>query len=128
MSLTRKVVPGNNRDGWAAVESAPLFRGVSSEDFRRITAAARLKRFARGEMLYLEDDTVGQFLLLISGSVKITQVGPKGLEVILRLGGPGDVFDVVSLFSTGRHCTRAQAIRACVALVWDAGIFKALVV
>jgi len=127
MPLAKNDAPGDNRDGWATVESAPLFIGVSPEDFRRISAAARLKRFKRGEMLYVEGDPVERALLLISGSVKITQVGSKGLEVILRLGGPGDVLDEVSLFSTGRHCTTAQAIRGCGALVWDAGIFKAMV-
>jgi CRP-like cAMP-binding protein len=116
----------DDRDGWAAVEAAPLFTGVSPEDVKRISAAARLKRFPRGEMPYLEGDTVKQVLLLISGSVKITKLGPNGLEVILRLGAPGDVFDVVSLFATGRHGTTGQAIRGCWALVWEAGIFKDL--
>jgi signal-transduction protein with cAMP-binding, CBS, and nucleotidyltransferase domain len=80
---------GNDRDAWAAIESAPLFTGVSPEDFRRISAAARLKRFSTGEMLYSEGDTVDQVLLLISGFVKTTQVGSKGFEVIFRLSTPG---------------------------------------
>ena len=117
---------GNERDAWAAVEAAPLFTGVSPEDFRRISAGAWLKQFSRGEMLYVEDDTVEQVLLLVTGSVKITQQGPKGGEVILRLSAPGDVLDAVGLFSTGRHCTTAQAISGCRMLVWDAGIFKDL--
>jgi len=127
MSIVKYHAHGNNRDGWVPLESAPLFTGVSLEDLKRISAAARLKRFERGEMLYLAGDTVEQVLLLVSGSVKITQLGPKGLEVILRLGAPGAVFDVVSLFATGRHGTTAQAIRASRTLVWDAGDFKTLV-
>jgi CRP/FNR family transcriptional regulator, nitrogen oxide reductase regulator len=127
MQLAMNDAHGNSRNGWAAVESAPFFTGVSLEDSRRISAAARMKRFARGEMLFLEGDTVEQVLLLVSGSVKITKLGPTGMEVILRLGAPGDVLDAERLFSTGRHCTTAQAIRECWALVWDAAIFKALV-
>ena len=117
---------GNDGDGWAAVEAAPLFSGVSPEDVKRFSAGARLKRFARGEMPFLEGEAVEQVLLVISGSVKITQLGPNGLEVILRLAAAGDVFDTESLFSTGRHTTTAEATRACGTLVWDAGIFKAL--
>ena len=113
-------------DGWAAVESAPVFTRVSPDDVRSISAAAGLKRITRDEMLYVEGDTVKQVFLLISGSVKITRLGRKGLEVILKLGAPGDVFDVVGLFATGRHCTTAQAIRECSALVWEAGILKDL--
>jgi CRP-like cAMP-binding protein len=124
MPLAKHDAPGDNRDGWATAESAPLFTGVSPEDFRRISAAARLKRFNRGEMLHLEGDPVERVLLLISGSVKITQVGPKGLEVILRLGGPGDVLDTASLFSSGRHYTTAQVIRGCTALVWTQGYLR----
>ena len=118
---------GNDRDDGPAIESAPLFTGVSAEDFRRFAAAARLKRFARGDMLYLEGDTVEQVLLLISGSVKITKRGPKNMEVILRLNAPGDILDPVDLLSTSMHSTTAQAIRGCRALAWDAGIFKDLV-
>jgi len=127
MPLAKNDAHGDNRYGWATVESAPLFTGISPDDFRRISAAARLKRFRRREMLYLEGDKVEQVLLLLSGSVKITQLGLKGLEVIFRLGGPGDVLDTVSLFGTGRHCTTAQVLRECRALVWGAGIFKAQV-
>jgi CRP-like cAMP-binding protein len=126
MQLAKNDAYGNHRDGWGAVESAPLFAGVSPEDYRRITAAARLKRFAPGEMLYLEGDTVVRVLLLISGAVKMTQLGPKGMEVILRIGAPGDVLDPVGLFSTGTHCTTGQAMRRCGTLVWDAEVFEAL--
>jgi len=123
MPLAQNDTHADDRDGWAAVESAPLFKDVPQEDFKRISAAARLKRLVRDEMLYVEGGQVEHvFLLLISGLVKITQ-----LEVILRLGAPGDVFDTVSLSSTGRHSTTAQAIDACRVFVWDAGIFKDLV-
>ena len=118
---------GNDRDCGPAIESASLFSGVSAEDFRRFAAAARLKRFARGEMLYVEGDTAEQALLLISGSVKITQRGPKDTEVMFRLSAPGDILDPVDLLSTSRHNTTAQAIRGCRALAWDAGIFKDLI-
>ena len=101
-----------------------MFTGISLEDSRKIFAAARVKSFVRGEMLYLEGGTVEKVLLLISGMVKITQLGPKGLQFTLRLAAPGDVLGAVSLFSSGRHCTTAQAIRRCWALVWDARIFS----
>ena len=127
MPLAKNDAHGDNRHGWATVESARLFTGFSPEDFRRISAAARPKTFKRGEMLYVEGDPVEQVLLLISGSVKVTQVGPKGLEAILRLGAPGDVLDLVSLFSSARHYTTAQVTRGCGALVWDVGTFNAQV-
>jgi CRP-like cAMP-binding protein len=121
MLLAQNDAHANDRDASAAIESAPLFTGIPQEDFERISAAAQLKWFARDEMLYLEGDKVEHVFLLISGLVKVTQ-----LEVILRLVTPGDVLDAVGLCSTGRHCTTAQVIRVCRALVWDAKVFKGL--
>ena len=123
----RTPVQGKATDGWAAVEFAPLFSGILPQEYRRISATARVKEFARGEMLYLEGDSVEHVYLLASGFAKITQLGPRGTEVILRLGVPGDVLGAISLFSSGSHCTTAQALRLGYALVWEARVFKPLV-
>ena len=80
-------------------------------DYTRIAATARVKEFTRGEVLYLEGDSVQQVLLLTSGFVKISKLGLSGTEVILRLGVPGDVLGALGLFSAGSHCTAAQAFR-----------------
>jgi CRP-like cAMP-binding protein len=104
-----------------------LFSGVSTSDYAAIAASARVKEFARGEMLYFEGDSVRQVLLLTSGFVKITQLGLGGAEVILRLGAAGDVIGAGDLFSIGRHRTTAEAFRLCRGLVWDAPGFKTLV-
>jgi CRP-like cAMP-binding protein len=116
---------GENHVGTAAVHP-PLFSGIMAGDYTGIAAAARVKEFARGETLYFEGDSVRQILLLTSGFVKLTQLGLGGAEVILRLGGPGDVIGVADL-AEGRHRTTAQAFRLCRGLVWDAAAFKALV-
>jgi CRP/FNR family transcriptional regulator, nitrogen oxide reductase regulator len=117
---------GDNPGGTVA-ERPPLFSGILPGDYSRISAAARVREFARGEMLYIEGDSVQHVLLLTSGFAKITQLGLSGTEVILRFGVPGDVLGAAGLSATGRHCTTAQAFRLCRALVWDAPVFNALV-
>ena len=109
------------------VESCPLFTGILPCEYAGICSSARVREFARGEMLYMEGDSVRQVLLLTSGIVKITQLGPSGTEAILRLGVPGDILDTASIFSSGRHCATAQAFRTCKALVWEAAAFKSVV-
>ncbi len=108
-------------------EQPPLFSGISPSDYAAISAAAYVKVFARGEMLYLKGDSVQQVVLLTSGIVKVTQTGLSGTEVILRLGVRGDVMGAAGLLSRGRHDTTVQAFRLCRALSWDARVFKALV-
>src|ERR1019366_4671713 len=63
---------------------------------------------------------------LPAGSVKMTKVGLSGNEVLLRFSVPGAVLGAASLFSTGEHCSTAQAFRLCRALVWEAPAFKIL--
>ena len=118
---------GDNHGGTAEARPA-LFSGILPEDYTRIAATARIKEFARGEVLYLEGDSVRQVLLLTSGLVKLNKLGTSGTEVILRLGVPGDVLGALGLFSAGSHCTTAQAFRKCRALVWDTSSFKGLAV
>jgi CRP-like cAMP-binding protein len=124
-STAVQVKLGDNRAGTVAARP-PLFSGISPEDYTRIAATARVKEFARGEMLYIGGDSVSQVMLLTSGFAKISQFGLSGAEVILRLSVPGDVLGAMGLFTTGLHFTTAQAFRMCRALVWDAPTFKAL--
>ena len=114
-------------DAWSVVQFAPLFSGILPEDYRRISAVARVQEFRRRESLYLEGDAVEQVFLLISGFVKTTQLGPGGTEVTLRVGAPGDVLGAVNLFTSGRHTTTAQALRMGYAVVWESRVFKSLV-
>lgn len=110
-----------------APERPPLFSNLAPVDYERIIAGARVKDFTRGQMLYVEGDPVQQILLLTSGLVKITKFGMAGMEVILRLGVPGDVLGALGLFVTGKQSTTVQAFRSCQVLIWDAQTFKSLV-
>ena len=114
-----------NHNGTAGQRPA-LFSGILAADYSRIAAAARVREFARGEMLFIEGDSVQNVLLLTAGFAKINKLGLSGTEVILRFSTPGDVLGATGLFSTGRHCTTAQSFRMCRALVWDPPAFKAL--
>jgi CRP/FNR family transcriptional regulator, nitrogen oxide reductase regulator len=108
------------------VERCRLFAGLSPDDYTAIHRAAVAKRFARGEMLYLEGDSITQVILLASGSVKISKLGTGGEEVILRLVPSGEVLGAVCLFSSGTHGATAEVFRDCRALAWEARSFKAL--
>ena len=109
------------------MERAPLFSGILPDEYSAILSLARVKEFARGEMLYIEGDSIRQVVLLTSGLVKVTKLGPSGTEVILRLGGTGDVLGAPPPFSSATHGTTAQAFRTCRTLIWDAPVFASLV-
>ncbi len=125
--LNVSAAPGGAAEGTGAVERPRLFEGIPPEHYARICAAGYARNFDRGEIIYCEGDSVPQVLLLTSGFVKINKFGLGGAEVILRLAVPGDVLGALGLFSTGTHCTSAQAFRPCRALIWDADAFQAMV-
>jgi CRP/FNR family transcriptional regulator, nitrogen oxide reductase regulator len=109
------------------VQRLTLFSEISPTDCRTIVSTAREKRFSRRETIFFEGDPVRQVVLLLSGCVKITQLGFTGPEVILRLSGVGDI---VSGFrwpgANCGHCSTAQAMRPSTALVWQAATFDKL--
>jgi len=89
-------------------------------------AQAQAKDYARRETIYQEGDSVRRIILLVSGCVKITQLGENGSEVILRLNGSGDVIGKTDIKKHARHCSKAQTLSASTALIWDASVFEAL--
>ena len=65
--------------------------------------------------------------MLISGCVKITQLGFGGEEVILRLCGAGDTVGVFRRLGTNcSHASTAQTTQPSIALVWQAAAFENL--
>jgi CRP-like cAMP-binding protein len=61
---------------------------------------------------------------LLSGCVKVTQRGAHGLEVILRIHGPGDLLGQVGERTKAKHLCTSQALQACTALVWEVQSFE----
>jgi CRP-like cAMP-binding protein len=110
----------------ALVQHFALFSNISSADRTEIVSAAHEKAFLRRQTIFLQGDPMEQIILLTSGSVKITQVGQNGTEVILRLSGPGDLVGATGLWTRCNHCSMALALRSSTALVWGAAVFEAL--
>jgi len=108
------------------VQGFSLFADVSSSDCASILGSAREKRFARRQTLYSEGDPVRFVTLLLSGCVKVTQIGMSGSEVILRLNGAGEVVGAFRLCADCNHCSTAQSIQPTNALVWEAAAFERL--
>jgi CRP-like cAMP-binding protein len=112
---------------FAFVQRLTLFSDISPADCRTFVSTAREKRFSRRETIFFEGDPALQVVLLLSGCVKITQLGFTGAEVILRLSGVGELLgDFRQSGANCSHCSTAQAIRPSAALVWEKATFDKL--
>ena len=105
----------------ASIRSSPLFAGLPEHATVEISACARFRTFARDEALFLQGQPVIALILLHSGSVKHTQVGPSGTEVLIRFSVNGEIVDLQSESPGLGHSCSARATENCRALVWDYG-------
>ena len=103
-----------------------IFGELTPLEFEQVIGAAREKRFARRETIFTEGDAVRQVTLVVSGFVKVTQMGLNGNEVILRLSGAGEIVGSYRVSNNLTHCATAQAVQPCLALMWDASTFEKL--
>jgi len=110
----------------ASVQEFVLFSGIPLDDCVEIVSSAQERQFVRRQTIFVEGDPVRQVILLISGCVKITQLGPNGHEVILRLGGIGEVLGGVGRCAECDHCSTARTVEPSKALVWETAQFEAV--
>lgn len=80
----------------------------------RLTGALRreghLRRFRRGQALFIEGDLAERVFLIEQGSVLITCTGPGGREVVLGLRGAGDVIGELSTLDGQPRSATAVAL------------------
>ena len=109
-----------------SVQQFALFAGVSPTDSAAIISVSHEKRLYPRQNLFSAGDAVDPVFLVLSGSVKITQTGFSGGEVILRVCGVGDLVGMFGLWPDDKHNSSAQSAHAGTALVWDSATFAKL--
>ena len=74
-----------------------LFNRLHPNDIRQMETVSRMKKFKRGETVYLPADAADGVLLVVSGRIKICHLTPEGKQSILVFVEPGEVFGELSL-------------------------------
>jgi CRP-like cAMP-binding protein len=103
---------------------ADLFRGISSEQCRELAMLAVIRVFQPHESIFVQGQAVTQLLFIESGSVKISQIGTSGKEIIIWIRGSGEMLGDTSVLTEARHTCSATAIHKCKALAWDTSVFR----
>lgn len=109
---------------WLAVRQTRLFRGLSVPELAQILKFAQARRLARGETVFQDGDEVRSVSLLMCGRVKLSQVGPAGDEVILRMIGAGGVVGGLCEATGDTHSSLAEALLPSAVLLWDLSVFN----
>jgi len=116
----------NRAERVALIRTSPLFDGLPQDECEEVARQARPKALARDETLFMQGEPVLNVALIRSGSVKITQLGPNGNEVILWIYGPGNVVGGLSEPIFSHHNCSARAMDPSTALIWEYRVFQGL--
>lgn len=88
-----------------------LFAVLRSEERLALAGHARLRAFAKGEVLFREGQESADPAFLLSGLVKLSRSAPRGRECVLHLVRPGRLLDAGVLFYEGGLPASAMGVR-----------------
>ena len=89
---------------------APLFAALDPDAAEALQAAARTRRFRRGDIVFAEGESGDALYVVIDGKVKIFRTSPDGRENMLAVLGPGELIGELSLFDPGPRTATASAL------------------
>jgi len=93
--------------------SVPLFAGLSPAHLQAVADMAVPRSYARGSLVFRQEDAADGLYLVESGRVKVFLTQTDGEEVIVGLLGPGDHFGEMALIDAQPRSTGAMAHQDC---------------
>lgn len=75
-----------------AMGQHPLFAALGQDQLRRLLYAGRIEQLVAGQVLYSRGEPSGRFFLVLEGQVKLSLHSREGVEKIIDIQGPGQVF------------------------------------
>jgi CRP/FNR family transcriptional regulator, cyclic AMP receptor protein len=106
--------------GWPVTASDPhptYSRVPNARPFRPAQDASLRETRRRGDILFMEGSPATHVVTVVEGYVKLVKHSPSGKEVIVGIGGPGEVLGEISLLdrrpydATAVVMTRAVVLR-----------------
>ena len=103
------------------LDSCRWFAGIQGASRQRLVAMAQRRSYAKGRMIFRQDDPCPGIFIVGTGLVRVFKTAPSGKEHVLHLIAPGSVFAEVAAIG-GFPCPAfAEAVEAttCVLLPAD---------
>ncbi|WP_234685867.1 Crp/Fnr family transcriptional regulator [Bradyrhizobium monzae] len=96
-----------------------LFRGASASTLDEARRSARRLSFAKDARIFDQGDPRVRAHALLEGSVRISQSGSDGAQIVIRFIGPGEIFGAAAAFADRRYPADADAMEPCVEVSWS---------
>lgn len=88
----------------------PLFVGADAEDRLWLMDKSSRRRFARGQIVFMEGDPAQWLLLVESGHLAVCVHSPRGDELIVDTVGPSQAVGEIGVLANGRRLATVQAL------------------
>jgi CRP-like cAMP-binding protein len=88
----------------------PMFSNLSTPERENIARGCRLRRFARGSMVFRAGEQCESFHFVVTGQVKLFVASSTGVEKIIELIGPGHSFAEAMMFLPKPYMLNAQTL------------------
>ena len=79
-------------DDAALLQNTPLFETMTSVALERLARKAARHSYARGEVIFREDDPGVALCVVVAGLVKVYVTSPDGDELVLVTLGPSAIW------------------------------------
>lgn len=99
--------------------SMELFVDLLPGARQEVLASARVRRLSRGVRIFNQGDGGVRAHALLEGSVRISQSGSDGEQIVVRLIAPGEMFGTVALFTDHRYPADAEAMTDALEASWS---------
>ncbi len=94
-----------------------LLEGVPQTEVERLLSIARGRRFARGEVVFHDDDPADTLHLIVKGRFAVRTQTRFGDAAILAVLGPGECFGEIALLHDVRRTATVRAATPLTVLV-----------
>ena len=99
------------------LKTTPVFQRLSPPDLHTVAAAAAIRRYEKGQVLFEQDTPSDAFYTIASGRVKIFKMLPTGKDMILEVFGKGDPLGAVAAYDGRPFPASAVALEDTVCVV-----------
>lgn len=89
---------------------APYFAGSSDEELNRIDRLMQTGSWAAGSYVYHAGDPADALYVVAEGRVRLTHLTEDGVETVIDILGPGEMFGTLATLGEPRHRNSASTL------------------
>jgi CRP/FNR family transcriptional regulator, cyclic AMP receptor protein len=87
-----------------------LLGALPEDDRRRLAAAASVRRYQRGQLVFSQGDPGDSLLVVVDGSLKALSTSPQGEELLLAVVEPGETVGELAVADGGERSATIVAL------------------